>query len=94
MMKYSIQLFTSLLLTLILWSCNSQKNYEYPITKNYKPDNQKLYDTIVHLDSVFFNYYNSCNDNLEKYGDFYSENIEFYHDNGGLMTSKKYYQRD
>ncbi|GGF29702.1 hypothetical protein GCM10011518_43710 [Flavobacterium limi] len=62
--------------------------YKYPITKNYVPDPQ-LYKTIVSLDSIFFDLYNSCDKNLEKYGDFYSEDIEFYHDKGGLMTSKK-----
>lgn len=70
-------------------SCISQKNYNYAITKNYKPDDPELYKTILHLDSVFFSLYNSCDRNLEKYGDFYSDDIEFYHDKGGLMTSKK-----
>lgn len=54
----------------------------------YKPDDQKLYDAIVKLDQEFFEFYNTCDKNLEKYGAFYSENIEFYHDQGGLMTSK------
>jgi hypothetical protein len=53
-----------------------------------KPDDQKLYDTIVKLDSEFFGAYNTCDKNLNKYGAFYSEKIEFYHDQGGLMTSK------
>jgi Domain of unknown function (DUF4440) len=54
----------------------------------YKPEDQKLYDTIVKLDGEFFGAYNTCDKNLDKYGAFYSENIEFYHDQGGLMTSK------
>jgi hypothetical protein len=53
----------------------------------YKPDNQKLYDTIVYLDSVFFGAYNTCN--MELQADFYADDIEFYHDKGGLMTSKQ-----
>ena len=79
-----------LLLTLItlLTSCNTTKNI-YRTTKNYNPDNQQLYDTIIKLDSIFFDAYNTCNLNLDKYGSFFSENIEFYHDQGGLMTSKK-----
>jgi hypothetical protein len=56
-------------------------------TEPYIPDNQKLYDTIVYLDSVFFNAYNTCN--MELQADFYADNIEFYHDKGGLMTSKQ-----
>lgn len=54
-----------------------------------KPDNQKLYETIFKLDGEFFGAYNTCESNLDKYGAFYSENIEFYHDQGGLTTSKK-----
>jgi hypothetical protein len=53
----------------------------------YKPDNKKLYDTIVYLDSIFFNAYNNCN--MELQANFYADDIEFYHDQGGLMTSKQ-----
>lgn len=62
---------------------------QYSLTKNYKPDDQKLYDTIVKLDSLFFELYNTCENNLENYARFYADNIEFYHDQSGLMTSKK-----
>lgn len=55
----------------------------------YKPDDQKLYDTIVKLDSIFFSLYNNCATQLKAYADFYSDSIEFYHDKGGLNTSKK-----
>jgi hypothetical protein len=54
---------------------------------SYTPDDQKLYDTIVHLDSVFFGAYNTCN--MELQAEFYADDIEFYHDKGGLMTSKQ-----
>jgi len=53
----------------------------------FKPDDQKLYDTIVYLDSIFFNAYNTCD--MELQSEFYSEKIEFYHDLGGLSTSKQ-----
>jgi hypothetical protein len=88
-MKKKTFVLPVLLLLLCLCSCNSQKNYDYAITKNYKPDDPELYKTIVNRDSVFFSLYNSCDRNLKEYGDFYSEDIEFYHDKGGLMTSKK-----
>lgn len=45
------------------------------------------YKTIVHLDSVFFNAYNTCD--IQSQASIYSDSIEFYHDKGGLMTSKK-----
>jgi len=46
-----------------------------------------LYTTIVKLDSIFFNAYNTCD--INKQAMFYSDSLEFYHDQGGLMTSKK-----
>lgn len=71
--------------------CASSKKQEYRITKNYQPVDRPLYDTIVRLDSIFFDAYNTCStsSNLDKYGAFFSDNIEFYHDKGGLMTSKQ-----
>lgn len=54
----------------------------------YKIDDQKLYDTIVQLDSIFFHYYNTCDINFERHAAFYSDSIEFYHDKGGLSTNK------
>ena len=55
----------------------------------YQPDDPALYATIVRMDSAFFAAYNTCDINLDKYGAFFSDSIEFYHDKGGLMTSKK-----
>lgn len=52
----------------------------------YVPDSRELYDTIVHMDSVLFTAYNSCD--LPVMSDCFSEDIEFYHDKGGLMTDK------
>lgn len=84
--KTYLQLIT--MISVFLTSCSTTKN-TYTITKNYKPDDQQLYETIVKLDSLFFDAYNTCSTNLDKYGSFFSENIEFYHDQGGLMTSKQ-----
>ena len=47
----------------------------------------KLYETIIKLDSTFFHAYNTCD--IDKQADFYSDSIEFYHDHGGLTTSKQ-----
>jgi hypothetical protein len=76
-------------LAAFLTSCSTTKSTAYRLAKNYKPENQDLYNTISKLDSVFFEAYNTCNLNLGKYGSFFSDNIEFYHDQGGLMTSKQ-----
>jgi hypothetical protein len=53
----------------------------------YVPQSKELYSNIVHMDSVYFNAYNSCD--METQARIYADNIEFYHDKGGLMTSKQ-----
>ena len=77
-----------LLSVIFIAGCSSNKSAMRTYEKKYKPDDQKLYDTITHLDSVFFQAYNTCNLNLKEYGEFYSDSIEFYHDKGGLQTNK------
>ncbi len=47
----------------------------------------ELYNAIAQADSLFFNAYNNCN--LAVIDSMISEDIEFYHDKGGLSTSKK-----
>jgi hypothetical protein len=39
------------------------------------------------MDGVFFDAYNSCN--MDKQAEIYADTLEFYHDKGGLMTSKE-----
>lgn len=73
----------SIIALIIAVAAHSQQSY------TYKPDDQKLYDTIVKLDSIFFSLYNNCSTQLQAYANFYSDSIEFYHDKGGLNTSKK-----
>jgi hypothetical protein len=85
--RIAISLLT--IIIIVFANCTSSKKTTYQLTKNYKPDNQQLYDTIVKLDSIFFDAYNTCTINLEKYSSFYADNLEFYHDQGGLMTSKQ-----
>lgn len=78
--------FTTTILLLLL---TAQKVTAQQVPYVYKPDDQKLHDTIARLDSVFFSLYNNCSTQLEAYAAFYSDSIEFYHDKGGLSTSKK-----
>ena len=59
-----------------------------PANAQYVPDDPELYKTIVKLDSIFFDAYNHCDTRLKMHADFYADNLEFYHDKGGLMTSK------
>ncbi len=78
-----------LLLTIVVFisACTSTKNNKSNLLEPYKPDDKALYDTIVYLDSVLFEAYNNCR--LDRFEKYFSENIEFYHDKGGLTTSKK-----
>lgn len=85
-MKKAIHSFS---LFLLLVSCSTSKSNDYQLTKNYTPDNPELYQTIVKLDSIFFDAYNHCDSKFEVYADFYTDDIEFYHDQGGLSNSKR-----
>ncbi len=49
--------------------------------------NPELYKTISKLDSLYFSAYNTSN--LKLLNDLTAENLEFYHDKGGLSASKK-----
>ncbi|GAA4299064.1 nuclear transport factor 2 family protein [Nibribacter koreensis] len=82
--------FTSLYLVvnvLAIFSCTATKPDTARSISAYKPDDLALYKTIASLDSTYFTAYNSCN--MAKQAEMYSEDIEFFHDRGGLMTSKK-----
>lgn len=55
----------------------------------YQPDDKELFATILYHDSVFFYAYNHCTTLLDQYAAYYADDIEFYHDKGGLSVSKK-----
>ena len=46
------------------------------------PAKDELFRTIASLDAEVFDAFNRCD--LEKLGSFFTEELEFYHDNGGL----------
>jgi len=52
----------------------------------YKPQDIKLYNAIVHMDSVYFDAYNRCD--MDKQAAIFADSLEFYHDGGGLEKSK------
>jgi ketosteroid isomerase-like protein len=79
--------FLILLFTITATICSAQKNTAKEPAYIYIPDDLELYKTIVAMDSTFFQAYNTCD--LDKQAAIYSDNIEFYHDQGGLMTVKK-----
>jgi len=91
---------TAFYLSLLLFSAMNCKQtseseaitpIEAPPAKNiipkYIPDDQVLHDAILAMDKKYFDAYNTCD--LETQANIYSDDIEFYHDKGGLMTDKK-----
>ena len=46
---------------------------------------EQLYKTIVSLDSALFASFNSCN--VELFKTYFADNLEFYHDKGGVTLS-------
>jgi hypothetical protein len=76
-----------LVITILLIACSTAKNNKSPLLEPYSPVDKELYNTIVYLDSVLFEGYNTCK--LDRFEKYFSEDIEFYHDKGGLTTSKK-----
>lgn len=86
-MKPTSILFTFLIPALFFISCASKEDNNADQAKAYIPADHVLYGTIVSMDKEFFDAYNSCD--LEKQASIYSDDIEFFHDKGGLMTSKQ-----
>ena len=55
--------------------------------QKYSPANYELHHEIVKMDSVFFTAYNTCD--MKRQANILSEDLEFFHDKGGLSTSKQ-----
>ena len=85
MRKNNLPLFLIVIITCSV--CFAQKKTSKEQEYKYVPDNLELYNSIVAMDSTFFHAYNTCD--LNKQAAIYSDNIEFYHDKGGLMTVKQ-----
>jgi hypothetical protein len=50
------------------------------------PPTDELYKTVAALDAAVFGAFNSCD--LEKFGSYFVEDVEFYHDNGGVTLGR------
>ena len=86
-MRIAILIWACLCSFLLLLSCKTVKANRQNETLEYTPTDKDLFEEILLMDKVFFEAYNNCD--LEKQASIYSDNIEFFHDKGGLMTSKK-----
>jgi ketosteroid isomerase-like protein len=67
-------------------SIKAKSNRTFVEKTTYIPVDQELYNTIVALDKRFFDAYNTCD--LKTQDALFSEDLEFFHDKGGLSTSK------
>ncbi|MEO6723366.1 MAG: DUF4440 domain-containing protein [Ferruginibacter sp.] len=67
---------------IILIIAITECSYSYAQTEQ-----QKLTATILHLDSAFWNAYNNCD--TAHFIDFVSDDVEFYHDKGGVTINAK-----
>lgn len=52
--------------------------------RHASPESQPLFDEISNMDRVMFDAFNAHD--AEKLATFFSEDLEFYHDTGGLLT--------
>ena len=88
-MKQPMKKFNTpgLLVLLILITLSASLTTHAQDSYKYVPESKELYAKIVHMDSLLFNAYNSCD--METQAKIFSDNLEFYHDKGGLTTSKK-----
>jgi len=76
--------FFILTTTVLTSACSISKNNLRAQVKDLSPISKNLYDSIAYLDSVFFNAFNIRN--LDKLKTLLSENLEFYHDLGGVTN--------
>ncbi|MCB0463619.1 MAG: nuclear transport factor 2 family protein [Flavobacteriaceae bacterium] len=86
MNKVIIPLVLIVIAAVLSLSCNSEKKEALDEIKSYKPIDIALQNKIEELDSLFFTAYNTCD--LDQQSELISEDIEFFHDKGGLSTSK------
>jgi hypothetical protein len=73
-----------LTITLLTSACSTSKTNKSNHLNKYSPVSKDLYDTVAHLDSVFFNAFNTRN--FDKLKTLISESLEFYHDLGGVTN--------
>lgn len=87
MKKTNQKILVLLVVTFFVTVFFNQAISQYVIPKYERTVAKELYDSITAIDSIFFDAYNKCK--LDRIDSLISEDLEFYHDKGGLSTSKK-----
>lgn len=70
-----------LLLIFSLLPCSAKAQ-----SSNKSPSTKELHDRIAALDAALFAAYNKCD--IDKVGTFFAEDLEFYHEKGGLTLTR------
>ncbi len=86
-MKQHLIISFSILIILIESACSATKQHSSRQVQSYVPASRELYDTIARMDSILFGAFNSCD--IERFTRLLTDDIEFYHDQSGLMLSSK-----
>ncbi len=73
--------------SIFCFSCTLNPNKVEAFNTKYVPQDLELFNKIVSLDKELFDAYNTCD--VATQDSLISEDLEFYHDLGGLMTSKQ-----
>ena len=82
--KLQIYLFV---FVVFISSCASNRKSLENKSAGSDPASKEIYNTIVSLDSIFWEAYNTCD--MEIQTKLYSDSIEFFHDQAGLIKSKQ-----
>ena len=83
----NLRICSFLFAVLIFSACASGRIKVDHKLKSYRPISKELYDTIFQMDSILFQAFNTCD--VEKFTSLLSDDVEFYHDQSGLMISSK-----
>ncbi|HTF82718.1 MAG TPA: nuclear transport factor 2 family protein [Cytophagales bacterium] len=82
--KYLITRLSVLTFSILLIACTVTKTHKPDLA--YVPESQEVHDRIVFMDSLWGEAYNSCKEAV--LDSIISDDLEFYHDRGGVNTSK------
>ncbi len=74
------------MLSLFSLSNYAQNEYRDILDTEYTPADKALYKVILAMDKKYFDAYNECD--MDTQASLYAEDLEFFHDKGGLSTSK------
>lgn len=85
-MKTNSNIFLALILGMAVMVFSSFRTVDGHVLSRLAPADD-LYSTIVEMDSIYFTAYNNCD--MATQAELYAEDLEFYHDKGGLSTSKE-----